>query len=467
EISAILSRGSISFGRYADDSIAWEKRSVFTYNRCEEELQKFQAPGFVAQKTAYFNEFYKRVGVVEALPAHQQNTRQYGPSQETQENSKLRGIGFNDAVAEKEDKPSNASQIQISDSQGISNNMEPCCQEVKNCSTENNDATIEEGMKVCRNTVEVENSFEEASVSHPPLSEGNPKCAQRKSIASSKVKQIFNKTIKHGNKVKDKGTVASAITNKAKVCSITTKVAKVLKILKEILADKLLNHIAYLDYLDYRKASLQQKKVPKMLFEIFADKLPNRALAYLDCLDYRKLSVQWKVPQMLTQNAVRNMSRQTTERHFSLPSLSKLLKSVPSMKESTQNAVRNISRQTTERHSSLPRSSKLLRRVPSMKESTPNAVRNITRQTTKRHSSLPRPSRLSKSVPSMKESTPDAVRNISGQTIEPQAYVDCPDYRKVVAWCHLAPALEKLKPSHVQKEPNKNQSCQCKFPALK
>ncbi|KAK8260762.1 hypothetical protein V6Z12_D13G140300 [Gossypium hirsutum] len=46
EISAILSRGSISFGRYADDSIAWEKRSVFTYNRCEEELQKFQAPGF-------------------------------------------------------------------------------------------------------------------------------------------------------------------------------------------------------------------------------------------------------------------------------------------------------------------------------------------------------------------------------------------------------------------------------------
>ncbi|KAK5772076.1 hypothetical protein PVK06_048341 [Gossypium arboreum] len=70
EISAILSHGSISFGRYADDSIAWGKRSVFTYNRYEEELQKFQALGFIAQKTAYFNEFYKRVGVVEALPSH-------------------------------------------------------------------------------------------------------------------------------------------------------------------------------------------------------------------------------------------------------------------------------------------------------------------------------------------------------------------------------------------------------------
>ncbi|KAH1032197.1 hypothetical protein J1N35_044371 [Gossypium stocksii] len=93
----------------------------------------------------------------------------------------------------KEDNLSNASHIQISDSQGISNNMEPCCQE--------------------------------ASVSHPPLSEGNTKCTQQKSIASSKVKQIINKTIKHGNEVKDKATVASAITNKAKVCSITTKVA--------------------------------------------------------------------------------------------------------------------------------------------------------------------------------------------------------------------------------------------------
>lgn len=141
---------------------------------------------------------------MEALPAHQQKTRQYGPSLETQENSKLRGIGFNVSVIEKEDKLSNASQIQISDSQGISNNMEPSYKEVKNCSTENNDATIKEGMNVFTNTVEMENSFEEASVSHPPLSEGNPKCAQRKSIASSKVEQIINKTIKHGNKVKDK-----------------------------------------------------------------------------------------------------------------------------------------------------------------------------------------------------------------------------------------------------------------------
>lgn len=73
-ISDILDHGSISFGRFAADSLAWEKRSVFSHNRCQEELEKFKAPGFVAQKKAFFEDYYERVRAMKALQAEQQQT---------------------------------------------------------------------------------------------------------------------------------------------------------------------------------------------------------------------------------------------------------------------------------------------------------------------------------------------------------------------------------------------------------
>ncbi|XP_068653362.1 uncharacterized protein [Aristolochia californica] len=67
----VLDHGSISFGRFAVESLSWEKWSVFSHNRCKEELEKFRAPGLVAQKKAYFEEYYRKIRVLKALQSQQ------------------------------------------------------------------------------------------------------------------------------------------------------------------------------------------------------------------------------------------------------------------------------------------------------------------------------------------------------------------------------------------------------------
>ncbi|XP_020584482.1 uncharacterized protein LOC110027407 isoform X2 [Phalaenopsis equestris] len=66
-VSQMLDHGSISFGRFALEPLSWERRSVFTHNRYQEELEKFKYPGLVAQKKAYFEEYYKRIRAMKAL----------------------------------------------------------------------------------------------------------------------------------------------------------------------------------------------------------------------------------------------------------------------------------------------------------------------------------------------------------------------------------------------------------------
>lgn len=66
-VSQVLDHGSISFGGFALEPLSWERRSVFTHNRYQEELKKFNAPGLVAQKKAYFEEYYKRIRPLKAL----------------------------------------------------------------------------------------------------------------------------------------------------------------------------------------------------------------------------------------------------------------------------------------------------------------------------------------------------------------------------------------------------------------
>lgn len=76
----MLDHGSISFGRFAYESLSWERRSVFTHNKCQEELEKFKSPGLVAKKKAYFEEYYKRIRAMKALQENQQTeiTLDYG-----------------------------------------------------------------------------------------------------------------------------------------------------------------------------------------------------------------------------------------------------------------------------------------------------------------------------------------------------------------------------------------------------
>lgn len=68
----VLNHGSVSFGRFAAESLSWEKRSVFDHNRRQEELRKLTAPGLVAQKKAFFEEYYKRARHLKAQGAMQQ-----------------------------------------------------------------------------------------------------------------------------------------------------------------------------------------------------------------------------------------------------------------------------------------------------------------------------------------------------------------------------------------------------------
>ena len=193
--------------------------SVFTHNRCQEELEKFNAPGLVAQKKAYFEEYYKNVRVVKALPAYQQET---SPSQETQENT-LIGNVIGVAVPKKEDKLSSVSQIQNSDNtktshlyspcQGILNNLKPSCKKVESCSCENNDASKTEGMNISIIIVETENYFEEASDPYSPLLDGNSRNFQQNSLVSNKVRQTINKPRKHDTLLKDKVKKRSLVCN--------------------------------------------------------------------------------------------------------------------------------------------------------------------------------------------------------------------------------------------------------------
>ncbi|TVU19412.1 hypothetical protein EJB05_35559 [Eragrostis curvula] len=68
----LFGHGSISFGRFDLESLEWEKWSVFTNDRRNEEFGKFN--GLVAKKKAYFEEYFKRIRELKALQQQNQQT---------------------------------------------------------------------------------------------------------------------------------------------------------------------------------------------------------------------------------------------------------------------------------------------------------------------------------------------------------------------------------------------------------
>ncbi|XP_068656962.1 protein WVD2-like 7 isoform X2 [Aristolochia californica] len=58
--------GSVSFGRFMSETLAWEKWSSFSHNRYLEEVEKYSTPGTVAQKKAYFEAHYKKIAAKKA-----------------------------------------------------------------------------------------------------------------------------------------------------------------------------------------------------------------------------------------------------------------------------------------------------------------------------------------------------------------------------------------------------------------
>ncbi|KAK8636776.1 hypothetical protein V6N13_124514 [Hibiscus sabdariffa] len=52
--------GSISFGRFANEPLSWERKSSFSHNRYLEEVEKCSKPGSVIEKKAYFEAHFRR-----------------------------------------------------------------------------------------------------------------------------------------------------------------------------------------------------------------------------------------------------------------------------------------------------------------------------------------------------------------------------------------------------------------------
>ncbi|XP_010471102.1 PREDICTED: protein WVD2-like 7 [Camelina sativa] len=55
--------GSISFGRFEKEGLAWEKRSSFSHNRYLEEVDKCSKPGSVTEMKAHFEAHFKKKGI--------------------------------------------------------------------------------------------------------------------------------------------------------------------------------------------------------------------------------------------------------------------------------------------------------------------------------------------------------------------------------------------------------------------
>ncbi|KAK1415699.1 hypothetical protein QVD17_31484 [Tagetes erecta] len=57
---------SVSFGKYDNDALSWEKWSTFSPNKYLDEVGKCSTPGSVAQKKAFFEAHYKKIAALKA-----------------------------------------------------------------------------------------------------------------------------------------------------------------------------------------------------------------------------------------------------------------------------------------------------------------------------------------------------------------------------------------------------------------
>jgi hypothetical protein len=73
---------SVSFGRFENDSLSWEKWSSFSQNKYLEEVEKCATPGSVAEKKAYFEAHYKKIAARKAELFDQEKQMEHESSME-------------------------------------------------------------------------------------------------------------------------------------------------------------------------------------------------------------------------------------------------------------------------------------------------------------------------------------------------------------------------------------------------
>uniref|UniRef100_A0A0E0NGF7 TPX2 C-terminal domain-containing protein n=1 Tax=Oryza rufipogon TaxID=4529 RepID=A0A0E0NGF7_ORYRU len=125
----VLDHGSVSFGRFAAESLSWEKRSVFDHNRRQEELSNLTMPGLVAQKKAFFEEYYKRARLLKAQEevnqteaTSEEGTDHYDANGHNIHEHKLPAVSSEDPVA-------SAPSSSFEPSTGVSSSGEKKCQD--------------------------------------------------------------------------------------------------------------------------------------------------------------------------------------------------------------------------------------------------------------------------------------------------------------------------------------------------
>ncbi|MCD7451862.1 hypothetical protein HAX54_013575 [Datura stramonium] len=82
--------GSISFGRFENEALCWERRSSFTHNRYLEEVEKYSKPGSVTEKKAYFEARFRRKALLRQSSSDWQN----GAESQASENDGPENTGY-------------------------------------------------------------------------------------------------------------------------------------------------------------------------------------------------------------------------------------------------------------------------------------------------------------------------------------------------------------------------------------
>ncbi|GAY62496.1 hypothetical protein CUMW_218250 [Citrus unshiu] len=210
-LSSILDQGSVSFGKYSTEALAWEKRSVFPHDRFQEELDKFKNPGLVAQKKAYFEEYYKKLRAIKGLQAQQQEFTQRDACQVAQSST----TDVNSTVSKDEN---NVSQIPISDNSTITSlNSSPggtVCDSGQDTEAQwckNSLSTVKDMKNITSlfsSTIKAKHSTKRTSSSQNSPS-GSMKTASKKSLVSSSVSHKTNQPKKQVPGLQAKGIVAS------------------------------------------------------------------------------------------------------------------------------------------------------------------------------------------------------------------------------------------------------------------
>ncbi|CAM8948161.1 unnamed protein product [Rhodiola kirilowii] len=69
--------GSVSFGRFANEPLLWERRSSFSHNRILEEVERCSKHGIVTEKKAYFEAQFKKKALLRQCSLDEQYRTQY------------------------------------------------------------------------------------------------------------------------------------------------------------------------------------------------------------------------------------------------------------------------------------------------------------------------------------------------------------------------------------------------------